>query len=297
MKFVPEKAKFINNMIAMLIGAVIVMSIILSYSDNVLTKSLMMLLIIGVGIIGTYSMIFLKTLYYRIEDGILTIGSIFRFTDLHIRIDTISFFSERITLLNQSGIAGLISKRFSIGKGYIESMGKVDMYITSSKKTIFFGTEKGNYAVSPADMSGFSALLKKYGVKEEFVSRDVLQKDVLESEEKLRHFFLLNAVMVLIMVEIPVVLLYLKKLPEYVSTSQLNASMLSYVPAKVFVDSTITYGIMAFVVAVVFYGLSRIYSKIDKIYYYRVMLIPLVITFLMLLNLANILIPIYLWNQ
>lgn len=297
MEFVPEKAKFFNKMIFMLIGAVIAMSMILNFSSNVLTKSLMMLLISAVVIVGSYAVIFLKTLYYKIDEGILTIGSIFRFVDLHIRIDSIKFYTERITLLNQSGIAGLISKRFSIGKGFIEGMGKVDMYITSSKKTIFFGTEKGNYAVSPADMSGFSALLKKHGVKEEFVSRDVLQKDVMESEDKLRHFFLLNAVMVLLLVEIPVILLYLKKLPEYVSISQLDTSMLSYVPAQVFVDRIITYGIMGFIVSVVFYGLSRIYSKVDKIYYYRVMLIPLVITFIMLLNLFNILIPIYLWSQ
>ncbi|HCW74481.1 MAG TPA: hypothetical protein DHM90_12605 [Clostridiaceae bacterium] len=168
------------------------------------------------------------------------------------------------------------------------------MYITSSKKTIFFGTEKGNYGISPADMAGFSALLKKNGVKEEFVVRDVLDKDIKESADKLKHFFLLNAVMVLILVEFPILLLYLDRLPEYVSISQLDTSMLSYVPAKVYVDSTVAYGIMAFTVALIAFILAKFYSKIDKIYYYRVMLIPLVIIVLLLLNLANILIPILL---
>ncbi len=143
-------------------------------------------------------------------------------------------------------------------------------------------------------MAGFSALLKKNGVKEEFVVRDVLDKDIKESADKLKHFFLLNAVMVLILVEIPILLLYLDRLPEYVSISQLDTSMLSYVPAKVYVDSTVAYGIMAFTVALIAFILAKFYSKIDKIYYYRVMLIPLVIIVLLLLNLANILIPILL---
>lgn len=294
MIFIPEKAQFINKLVTMLAFALIVMIVILQVSDNVLTKSLMMLLIISLLAVGASFLLFMKTLYYKIEEDILTIGSIFRFTDIHIKLEKIVFFTERITLLNQSGIAGMLSKRFSVGKGYIEGLGKVDMYITSSKKTIFFGTEKGNYGISPADMTGFSALLKKNGVKEEFVVRDVLDKDIKESADKLKHFFLLNAVMVLILVEIPILLLYLDRLPEYVSISQLDTSMLSYVPAKVYVDSTVAYGIMAFTVALIAFILAKFYSKIDKIYYYRVMLIPLVIIVLLLLNLANILIPILL---
>ena len=294
MKFSPEKAQFINKLITIMVAIIIVMSLILGLSENILTKSLMMLLLILFLIYSAYSLVFLKTFYYKIEDGILSIESLFRFTNKYIRLQNIDFFTERITLLNHSGIAGMLSKRFSIGKGYIKGLGKVDMYITSSKKTIFFGTKTGNYAISPADMAGFSALLKKNGIKEEFVMRDVLEKDLQESEDRLKHFFLLNAVIVLILIEVPIALLYLDQLPEYVSISQLDTSMLSYVPAEVYVDSTISYGIMAFLLSVVAYILSRVYSKIDKIYYYRVMLIPLVITFLLLLNLANTLIPIFL---
>lgn len=294
MKFIPEKAQFINKMVAIMAAVIIVMSIILAFSENILTKSLMMLLLFMFILYGAYSMVFLKTFYYRVEDGVLSIESIFRWTNKYIKLENIEFFTERITLLNQSGIAGMLSKRFSIGKGYIKGLGKVDMYITSSKKTIFFGTRNRNYAISPADMSGFSALLKKSGIREEFVVRDVLEKDLQESEERLKNFFLLNAVIVLILVGVPMALLYLEQLPEYVSISQLDTSMLSYVPAKVYVDSTTSYGIMGFLLAVVAYILSRVYAKVDKIYYYRVMLIPLVITLLMLLNLANTLILIFL---
>ena len=293
MKFIPEKAHFINKLVIIITSVIIVMVLILRFSENSLTKSLMILLIIMSLIYSSYSILFLKTFYYKIEDGILSIESVFKFTNKYIMLGNIEFFTERITLLNQSGIAGMLSKRFSIGKGYIKGLGKVDMYITSSKKTIFFGTENGNYAISPANMSGFSALLKKNGIKEEFVVRDVLEKDIQESEDILKNLFLLNAVIALILIQVPLALLFLNKLPEYVSISQLDTSMLSYVPAKVYVDSTVIYGIIAFLITVLAYVFSRVYSKIDKIYYYRVMLIPLVITFLLLLKLANTLIPIF----
>ncbi|HCW74480.1 MAG TPA: hypothetical protein DHM90_12600 [Clostridiaceae bacterium] len=120
MIFIPEKAQFINKLVTMLAFALIFMIVILQVSDNVLTKSLMMLLIISLLAVGASFLLFMKTLYYKIEEDILTIGSIFRFTDIHIKLEKIVFFTERITLLNQSGIAGMLSKRFSVGKGYIE---------------------------------------------------------------------------------------------------------------------------------------------------------------------------------
>ena len=78
------------------------------------------------------------------------------------------------------------------------------------------------------------------------------------------------------------------------STHQLNASTLSYMPVKVFLDRTVLVGISAFFLnLLVFFG-GKVYERIDRIYYYRVMLIPLVIVSFLLLNLANVLISVFL---
>lgn len=294
MKFVPERAQFINNLIGILGTLLVSLGMILRFSENIVLKSLMMLLIVMLLIGTSYYLAFLKTLYYKIEDRVLTIGSAFWFMDVHIPVEKILYFTERITLLNHSGITGMISKRFSLGRGYIQDLGKVDMYITSSKKTIFFGTMDEHFGISPENMTGFSQLLKKHGVQEAFVYRPLSEKDLNESAEKLRQYFLLNTLMVMIYLAVPIYLYYQNRFPDYVTIHQLHASMLSYVPAKVYMDSVITYGVTGFFVNLLFLFLTRAYRKVDLIYYYRIMFIPLVLLSLMLLNLANVLIPILL---
>ncbi len=293
MKFIPEKAKIVNGIALIVIATMIIMFVILKESENILTKSLMFILIGSVLVVGGFFLAFLKTLYYEIKDETLKIRSIFCFLDIKIPLKEIKYFTEKITLINQTGIAGIISKRFSVGPGYIEGMGKVDMYITNSRKSIFILTERGNYAVSPIDLESFSGELKRHGIKEEYKRSEVLEKDVLESHNKLRQYFLLNSVIILILVVVPMSLFYLNKLPMYISTSQIGSNMLSYVPSKIYMDSMIGYSVMVFILSIIFYALSQIYSKFNKIYFYHLMIIPLVITFLQLLSLANTLIAIF----
>ena len=293
MKFIPEKAKAVNGIIASIVLAITVMIVILRTTSNILTKSLMFLLIGILVVVSGLFFAFLKTMYYEIDEESLNIRSVFSFLDVLIPIPEILYYTERITLLDQSGLAGFISKRFSVGTGYIKGMGKVNMYITSSKKTIFIVTKEANYAVSPANMAEFSRLLRKHGVREQVKDRDVLSKDVEESKMKLNQFFLLNTVVILIQVGVPMTLFYLKKLPEYISSKQIGYNMLSYVPTRVYLDRTIRDTVIVFFISVGFYVLSLVYAKYDKIYFYRLMLIPVFIAFLLLLSLSNTLITIF----
>ncbi len=293
MKFIPEKAKAVNGIIASIVLAITVMIVILRTTSNILTKSLMFLLIGILVVVSGLFFAFLKTMYYEIDEESLNIRSVFSFLDVLIPIPEILYYTERITLLDQSGLAGFISKRFSVGTGYIKGMGKVNMYITSSKKTIFIVTKEANYAVSPANMAEFSRLLRKHGVREQIKDRDVLSKDVEESKMKLNQFFLLNTVVILIQVGVPMTLFYLKKLPEYISSKQIGYNMLSYVPTRVYLDRTIRDTVIVFFMSVGFYVLSLVYAKYDKIYFYRLMLIPVFIAFLLLLSLSNTLITIF----
>lgn len=293
MEFVPEKAKIVNGILLMVLAIIVIMILILKESSNLLTKSLMFILIGSILIVGGFFITFLKTLYYEISEETLKVRSLFSFMDIKIPLSEIQYYTESITLINQTGIAGIVSKRFSMGKGYIENMGKVDMYITSSRKSIFIVTEEANYAISPEDRETFANELKKHGIKEQYKERQILAKDVLESRNKLRQHFLLNAVMILILIVVPSGFYYLKKLPDYISLSQIGSNMLSYVPTKIYIDNIIGYAVVTFLLSIFFYVLSLIYSKFNKIFFYRLMIIPLVITFIQVLSLANILIAIF----
>lgn len=294
MKFIPERAQFINNLIAALIIFFVSMGFILRFSDHILMKSLMMLLIILLSIISVYYLVFLKTLYYEITEDHLIIGSAFKFLNHAIPLRDIRYYTERITLLNHSGFTGMISRRFSVGKGYMRGLGKVDMYITSSKKTIYFGTDSGNYAISPENMKAFSQLLAHHGIQENFPQRPLLEKDIAESDEKLKQYFILNTLMIIVYIGVPLLLYYENYLPGYMSTHQLNVSTISYLPAKVFIDRIVLMGITGFFFNLILFFIAKGYEKIDRIYYYRVMLIPLVLSSVLLLNLANVLIPVFL---
>lgn len=293
MKFFPERSQFINNQILILIGFLVTMGLILRFSESILLKSLMMLLIFVMILLSGYYFVLLKTLYYEINDDNVVIGSAFRFLNHTIPLKDIRFFTERITLLNHSGLAGMLSKRFSVGKGYMRGLGKVDMYITSSRKTIYFGTDNKNYAISPENMAAFAQALIKKGIPDKFPQRPLLESDILESDEKLKQYFILNTLMILIYIGVPLVLFYQNALPEYMSIHQLDASTISYLPVKVFLDRIILVGMSAFFLNLLVLLGGKVYERIDRIYYYRVMLIPLIIVSILLLNLAIVLIPVF----
>jgi len=293
MKFKVEKTNMPNNIfIAMALG-VLGLLFALQFTNSVHIKSFFFSVIIIILMVGNYYILLVNTLYYRIDEEYLVIGSILKFNDVEIRLRDIEFYSERITLINQSGIPGLFSKRFSVGKGYIEGLGKVNMFITSSKKAVYFGTDQGYYAISPENPHEMITLLKKENIMEKNIFRDVQESDVLRSVETVRQYLLFDAVLIMMVISFPVILFYLGYLPNYISVTLVSESLLSYIPSKIFVNNTIFYGAMNILLLLVFTVLAKTYSRIDRIYYYRLMIVPLLATFFLMLYVINTILPIF----
>lgn len=293
MVFKAEKTNMSKNIILMMMVLILGLGSILRFANMIYVKSFLLSMILLVLVIGTYFVVLINTLYYKVEKGYLTIGSFFRFNDVSINLKEIEYYTERITLLNQSGLAGLLSKRFSVGKGYIEGIGKVNMYITSSKKAIYFTTSFANYAISPENPNAFMALLKKENIQEKSVFHDILESDLIKSEDNIRQYFLFDALLIAIVVSIPVILYYRDFLPLYISVTLVGPNILSFIPSKVFIERIIIYGILNFAFLLLFMVVSKIYSKIDRIYYYRIMIIPALVTFFFMLYVINMILPIF----
>lgn len=293
MVFKAEKTNMSKNIILMMMLLILGLGSILRFANMIYVKSFLLSMILLVLVIGTYFVVLINTLYYKVEKGYLTIGSFFRFNDVSINLKEIEYYTERITLLNQSGLAGLLSKRFSVGKGYIEGIGKVNMYITSSKKAIYFTTSFANYAISPENPNAFMALLKKENIQEKSVFHDILESDLIKSEDNIRQYFLFDALLIAIVVSIPVILYYRDFLPLYISVTLVGPNILSFIPSKVFIERIIIYGILNFAFLLLFMVVSKIYSKIDRIYYYRIMIIPALVTFFFMLYVINMILPIF----
>lgn len=293
MKFKVEKTNMTNNIFIAMALCVLGLSGALQVTNSVHIKSFLISVIIIVLVMGTYYILLVSTLYYKIDEEYLVIGSILKFNDVEIRLRDIEFYSERITLINQSGIPGLLSKRFSVGKGYIEGLGKVNMFITSSKKAVYFGTDQGYYAISPENPHEMISLLKKENIMEKNIFRDVQESDVLRSVETVRQYLLFDAVLIMMVISFPVILYYLGYLPNYISITLVSEGLLSYIPSKIFVNNTIFYGSMNLLLLLIFTVLSKTYSRIDRIYYYRLMTVPLMMTFFLMLYVINTILPIF----
>lgn len=282
-----------KNIILAMIVLILGLGTFLQFAKMVYVKSFLLSMIFMVLMVGTYYVVMINTLYYKIDKGYLTIGSIFRFNDKVINLKEIEYYTERITLINQSGLAGLLSKRFSVGKGYIEGIGKVNMYITSSKKAIYFTTSFANYAISPENPNAFMAMMKKENIQEKSVFHDILENDLIKSEDTIRQYFLFDALLIVTVVSIPVILYYRSYMPLYISVTLVGPNVLSFIPSKVFIENIIRYGVLNFAFLILFMIISKIYSKIDRIYYYRIMIIPALVTFFFMLYVINIILPIF----
>lgn len=282
-----------KNIILVMIVLILGLGTFLQFAKIIYVKSFLLSMIFMVFVVGTYYVVLIDTLYYKIDKGYLTIGSVFRFNDKVINLKEIEYYTERITLINQSGLAGLLSKRFSVGKGYIDGIGKVNMYITSSRKAIYFTTSFANYAISPESPNAFMAMMKKENIQEKSAFHDILDNDLIKSEDTIRQYFLFDALLILIVVSIPVILYYRSYMPLYISVSLVSPNVLSFIPSKVFVENIIRYGVLNFAFLIIFMIISKAYSKIDRIYYYRIMLIPALVTFFFMLYVINMILPIF----
>ena len=293
MIFKAEKTNMSKNIILVMIVLILGLATFLQFAKIIYVKSFLLSMIFMVFVVGTYYVVLIDTLYYKIDKGYLTIGSVFRFNDKVINLKEIEYYTERITLINQSGLAGLLGKRFSVGKGYIDGIGKVNMYITSSKKAIYFTTNFANYAISPESPNAFMAMMKKENIQEKSVFHDIIENDLIKSEDTIRQYFLFDALLIVIVVSIPVFLYYRSHMPLYISVTLVSPNVLSFIPSKVFVENIIRYGVLNFAFLILFMIVSKIYSKIDRIYYYRIMLIPALVTFFFMLYVINMILPIF----
>ena len=282
-----------KNIIMVTLILILGLGSFLRFANMIHVKSFLLSMILMVFLTATYYVVLINTLYYKIDKGYLIIGSFFRFNDVSINLKEIEYYTERITLLNQSGLAGLLSKRFSVGKGYIEGIGKVNMYITSSKKAIYFTTSVANYAISPENPNALMSVLKKENIQEKSVFHSILESDLMKSEDTIRQYFLFDSLLIVIVVSIPVFLYYRNYMPLYISVSLVGPNILSFIPSKVFIEKVVFYGVLNFGFLMFFMIVSRIYSKIDRIYYYRVMIIPALVTFFFMLYVINMILPIF----
>ncbi|NLC66108.1 MAG: hypothetical protein GX752_04095 [Clostridium sp.] len=290
-----DETKFSNVLLIILAIALIGLIIVLDRNIDISMRlrSSFILVIISVIIVSLQLYIFIKSLYYEFTDKHLVIGSSLKWYNIYIEYENILAFDTRVNLINKIGIYAFFGKRFFIGKGNIEGIGKTRLYVTNSKKNIYIMTEKEIYSISPKDLDGFTRELKNRDISHERISRDITEEDVLESDEIAKRFFLLNFILILTVIFVPIIIYYMGYLPAYIPRFSTMNNLSIFIDVNEYLNRVYMTGALSFLFLAVMTLFSRIYSKIDILYHYKILFIPLIVAVFRLLFLLNDLALIY----
>lgn len=293
MVYKAEKSEISNNLVLAIGITVLLLLTLFQVTDSLRLKTVITMVLILLFFYSIYFGVMIQTLYYDMDDHRLVMGSRWSFLNVSIPMEEMEGYTRRITLIDQGGIAGVLNKRFSIGKTYVEGIGKVNMFVTNSKKAVYLRTVRGNFAVSPENATAFTAALEGWGVPEKNLTESLHPAELRRSEQRFNQYFLFNAVLILVYLLIPVSLFYIDRLPDYIAMVQENAQGVTMLPVDRYIDQTIWYGVGNFVVLMVAAAVSKLYSSIDKLYYYRVLLAPVIMTVLLLVTVVSTLLPTF----
>lgn len=290
-----DKTKFTQVLfIAIIIS---ILSLLLIINQNIFVgmrlRSSIILILVSLAGGSTFLYIFIRTLYYEFKDKYLVIGSFFRWLNININYENIQSFDSKVTLVSKNGIYISFGKRFFIGKGNVDGIGKTKLYVTNSKKSIYIMTNKKIYAVSPKDFDGFKRELRIRNIKNEKVYRKITKEDILKNDEIAKRFFLLNFIIILVVMFIPIALDYFGYMPNYIPRPNTLTRVNLFISLNEYLNKAYITGILNFIFLIIITLFSIIYSKIDTLYHYKVLYIPLAVAIFRILFILIDLVLIY----
>lgn len=277
MDYAPEKNNIkILIMLGLLLFDLIIFALF-SISTSMSIKGLLVFLFLLLNIYGTYILVLLMTLKFRLTEQQFTISGAFDIKKIQIPLSEIQSWSRRITLLENVG-TNLHTARFALGKGLDSNGESADLFITSSKKAVFLKTNQGNYGISPEEADAFVDQLKELGIPQRTgTERAYLNTDNNEGRAPMNQLTRYCILLTVILLVLPVVMYFLNLLPEWVPTS-----MNQYITQKAYLESVIFRGLLALVTIMVTYGIIFLISSIEGKFYYRIMFVPLVFVVVLL---------------
>lgn len=288
MEYTPEK-----NNIRILITAgllffnLIVIALFLLASSMVI-RGLLIFLFLLVNLYGSYYLILLLSLKFSLTEKEFAISAALNLKKVRVPVDEIVSWTRRITLLENVGTS-LHTARFALGKGLDSNGESADLFITSSKKSVFIKTKRGNFGISPEQADEFIQQLKLLGIPQQSGSeRQYMNTDHQDGKTQLNQMTVYCIVLTAILLILPVMMHFTNLLPTWVPVSGVE-----YITHNAYLESVFIRGLIAIVLIVLTYGIIFLLSATDGRYYYRIMFLPLmfvvVILFLEISTHLNIL--------
>jgi hypothetical protein len=261
-------------------------------SGNTRVKIILLTLMLLTTGIGLYHIFLARTLEYRWTDDALYIEGYFGLIRVVIPVDSMVRYTRRITLISRSGLLGSVTRKYYIGNIIVNDMGKMRLFITDSKSSIYLSTLNGIYGVSPDSPDDFCAHLDRLGIPMGENPDYLDTADRERARKKYNQVLLSTGIGLALAVVGPLVLYNTGMLPPYLMTMDASTPNVIYIPAGSFIRSHLWYSLFILVILVLSGFASKYFKRIDHYYYYRVLYLPASMVFLLIVFFLHTLFPI-----
>lgn len=295
MVYKAENSSMGDSLLIASIAALSIFSVLFNMSEIAVLKTVFAMLMLVSAIMGAYYVTLIRTLQYRLTNDALHIEGLFGLVHEVIPAACIRGYTRRITLISKTGLMGYIVRKYYIGSSFVDGVGNVKMYITSSRSSIYIGTDFGIFGISPEAPLAFSAHMDDLNVplleKLEYSS----SFDHEWSERRYRQLLRYVSIVLVLSAVLPLFAQSAGFLPHYVPEVFSGGKGTSFMPTEAYLRDHIWFsGLNALILAAAAVT-SRYYRKIDTIYYYRLLYAPLAMTLAIMVLMVNVLIPVLVW--
>ncbi|HEY5563005.1 MAG TPA: PH domain-containing protein [Clostridiaceae bacterium] len=257
---------------------------IMNLSNSYVINSLLKLTLIIFNLYQAYYLLIVATIKYIIFDEGILVSSIFGFKKTKILFSQIQAYKKGNRWIKGVKLSGYGNNSFAIGRTVIDLIGTTYMYVTSSKKLLYFKTPAINYAISPKKLQQFVVILEEKGIEENEWVNFGPKKVHLYKDINFIVPFLLSSLFISIMLLNPFILYLLGRLPVKMPLTFDAAFIpLKYGTGKQFALNQMAYGILNMAMLFCMHYASYFYYKYDKKSSYKFIYISLFISFLFLL--------------
>ena len=292
MLYKPRKSALVRTLFLTMTILIVSLASLFIMSGNTRVKIILMTLMLLTAGIGLYHILLASTLEYRWTEDALYIEGFFGLLRVVIPVDSMIRYTRRITLISRSGLLGSITRKYYIGNIIVHDMGKMRLFITDSKASIYLSTLNGIFGISPDTTDDFCDHLDRMGVPMA-ESPDYL--DTADRERARKKFFQIligTGIGFVLAVAGPLILYNAGMLPPYLMTLDASTPNIIYTPARIFLRTHLRNSLFILVIMILSGFASRYFKRIDHYYYYRVLYLPASMVFLLIVFFLHTLFPI-----
>lgn len=288
----PEKSGMIRAMFGATTIILVSLTALFIMSGNIRVKIILVTLMVLTAGIGLYHILLAKTLKFRWAESALYIEGFFGLYRVVLPVESMLRYTRRITLISRSGLLGSITRKYYIGNIIVNDMGKMMLFITNSKNSIYLSTMKGIYGISPEAPDEFCAHLDRLGIPLAEEPDYLDSADRGRARKKYNQILARSAFSLAIATLGPLALYNARMLPPYLMTWDAANPKAIYITVGSFITSHLWYCLFTFAVLVVSGFASKFFKRLDPYYYYRVLYLPASMVFLLIVFFLHALFPV-----